>query len=321
MTTLRRSLLPLAIATLLLAMGAPATAAKAAPTFPTQSLGNRGVDVKAIQWLLGAHGYPVTVDGVFGASTQDAVKARQTAAGLAPTGIVDDATWRTLVVRVSLGSTGPAVSAVQRELRAKRHLHVLVDGVFGASTRTAVRAFQKHEGLPVTGIVNGTTWRWLVWHYERPSFNKTSLCDYSVGNGKANWATSAATTQLEAAARVVAAQGYGRIAVGDNSKQHGGDIAGHETHEQGLDVDLRLMRKANDQCRWGGNYRASTYDRAATRALIVAIRATAPGHVKLIYFNDPVLIKEGLVKRLAGHDDHLHVRYCEKTHPLKRYDC
>ena len=43
--------------------------------------------------------------------------------------------------------------------------------------------------------------------------------------------------------------------------------------------------------------------------------------MKLIYFNDPVLIKEGLTTRFAGHDDHLHVRYCEKTHPLKKYDC
>ena len=69
------------------------------------------------------------------------------------------------------------------------------------------------------------------------------------------------------------------------------------------------------------NYRWSTYDRAATRDLIKAIRATAPGHVKLIYFNDPVFIREGLVSWYAGHDDHLHVRYCERTHPLAAYDC
>ena len=43
---------------------------------------------------------------------------------------------------------------------------------------------------------------------------------------------------------------------------------------------------------------------------------TAPGHIKVIYFNDPVLIKEGLTTWFAGHDDHLHVRYCEKTHPF-----
>ncbi len=41
----------------------------------------------------------------------------------------------------------------------------------------------------------------------------------------------------------------------------------------------------------------------------------APGHVKLIYFNDPVLIKEGLTTHYLGHDDHLHVRYCEAAHP------
>ena len=146
MTTLRRGLLPLTIAALCLLAMAPTTMAKAAPPFPTQSLGNRGADVKAIQWLLGGRGYPVAVDGVFGATTQQAVVAHQTGIGLAPNGIVDDATWRTLIVRVSLGSTGPAVSAVQRELRAKRHLDVPVDGVFGASTRTAVRAFQKHAG-------------------------------------------------------------------------------------------------------------------------------------------------------------------------------
>jgi peptidoglycan hydrolase-like protein with peptidoglycan-binding domain len=321
MTMLRRCLLPLTLAAMCLVLTAPATAAKAAPSFPTQSAGNRGTDVKAIQWLLSERGYPVTVDGIFGATTADAVMTYQTAIGLPANGIVDDATWTKLVVRLSLGSSGPAVSAVQRELHAKRHLVPPVNGVFGASTRTAVRAFQKHEGLTVTGVVNRTTWRWLIWHFELPTFNTTSLCDYSVGNGTANWATSAATNQLEAAARVVAGQGHGRVAVGDASRQHGGDIAGHVTHERGLDIDVRLMRKGKDQCRWGGNWRAATYDRAATRALIVAIRATAPGHVKLIYFNDPVLIKAGLTTRHAGHDDHLHIRYCEKTYPLKAYAC
>ena len=43
--------------------------------------------------------------------------------------------------------------------------------------------------------------------------------------------------------------------------------------------------------------------------------------MKLIYFNDPVLIKEGLTHRFTGHDDHLHVRFCE-TWPLDpRYRC
>ena len=81
------------------------------------------------------------------------------------------------------------------------------------------------------------------------------------------------------------------------------------------------MRDARDQCRSGVRWDWSTYDRAATRALVRAIRATAPGHIKVIYFNDPVLIREGLVTWFEGHDDHIHVRYCQVVHALSTYDC
>jgi peptidoglycan hydrolase-like protein with peptidoglycan-binding domain len=321
MTRALRHLLPIVLAVLALSSTAPAVDAAAGPRFPTQSIGNRGADVKAIQYLLTARGYPVTVDGIFADATRAAVLAWKTGRGLPADGIVDDATWAKLIVSLKLGDTGPAVKALQRELRAKRHLAVAVDGIYATSTRAAVRTFQRHAGLSVTGTVTGRTWRRLIAHFELPTFNTTSLCDYSVGNGPANWGTSAAINQLEAAARIVAAAGYGRVAVGDIGLQHGGDIAGHDTHDHGLDVDVRLMRKAENQCRFGTNYHSSAYDRAATRALVNAIRATAPGHVKLIYFNDPVLIKEGLTRRFVGHDDHLHIRYCEATYPLTMYDC
>ena len=71
------------------------------------------------------------------------------------------------------------------------------------------------------------------------------------------------------------------------------------------------MRKANDQCSHGSNWRLAAYDRSATRALIKAIQAATPGHVKFILFNDPQLIAEGLTRYQAGHDDHLHVHFCE----------
>ena len=275
--------------------------------------------MKAIQWLLNERGYPVAVDGIFGATTVDAVKAHQTAAGLPANGIVDDATWAKLVVRVSPAAPAPAVSAVQRELHAKRDLDLTDRRHLRRVDADGGPAFQKHEGMPITGIAT-RHWRRLIWHFELPTFNKTSLCDYSVGNGTANWATSAATNQLEAAARAVPGR--------DTAASPSGILApARRRHRRPRDPRARPRRrhpadrKGKDQCRWGGNYRASTYDRAATRALVKAIRAAAPGHVKLIYFNDPVLIKEGLTTRFAGHDDHLHVRYCEKTHPLKDYDC
>jgi peptidoglycan hydrolase-like protein with peptidoglycan-binding domain len=278
------------------------------------------VDVKAIQGFLRHHGDGPVVDGVYGASTEGAVKAFQSAQGLTVSGRVDEKTWVKLIVRLETGSTGEAVRALQRQLNEKRGSGLKVDGVYGTATRRAVRGFQKHMRLIQNGIAGPLTWRYLIAHFERPAFGG-KVCDYQVGNGLADWGTAAAIGQIEAAASRVVGLGHGRVAIGDIGLEHGGEIPLHVSHERGLDVDVRPMRRNKDQCRWGVNYRWSTYDRAATRDLIKAIRATAPKHVKLIYFNDPVLIGEGLTTWHSGHDDHLHVRYCERFHPLAAYDC
>ena len=289
---------------------------------PTQSLGNRGTDVQAIQLLLRGRRFGAPVDGVFGASTRSALLAFEKSVGLTADGVVDRTTWTALLPpRLVAGDQGDAVRALQLELHRKFRSSVVIDGVFSSATKSAVLAFQRHVRLAATGTVSFGTWRYLLWHFELARFNGTRLCDYSVGNGAANWGTSAAVAQIAAAAAREYALGYGRVAVGDISLEHGGNIPLHQTHERGLDVDVRPMRKANDQCRWGTRWSWWTYDRTATRALIRQIRATAPGHVKLIYFNDPVLIREGLTTWYAGHDDHLHVRYCEKTHASSLYDC
>jgi peptidoglycan hydrolase-like protein with peptidoglycan-binding domain len=299
-----------------------ATAAAASPRYPHQSLGNRGADVRAVQGFLRHHGATeLAVDGIFGSTTEVAVKAFQTARGLPASGQVDGATWSWLLVKLATGSTGEAVMVLQRQLTEKRNLPLVVTGVFDEPTAGAVRAFQRHAGLPVTGVVYGTTWRALIGHFERPIFGPGRVCDYSVGNGPANWGTAAAIGQVEAAGIRVFELGHGRVAIGDIGLEHGGDIAGHVSHEHGLDVDVRPMRRLEDQCRVGVSWRSSSYDRAATRDLVRAVRATARGHIKLIWFNDPVLIREGLVRWHSGHDDHLHIRYCEKIHPIAAYDC
>jgi hypothetical protein len=197
-----------------------------------------------------------------------------------------------------------------------------VSGSFGAATEAAVIAFQRRMGLARTGVVDTTTWRALAWHFELPRFSPTSLCDYSVGNGPANWGTAEAIASLEAVGRTVFSLGYGRVAVGDVSFEFGGPIRGHESHRVGLDVDVRPLGRANDQCGVAGTtWRSTAYDRAATRTMIQKLRAYAPGHIKLIWFNDPVLIGEGLTTWHTGHDDHLHVRFCEAIDPLAAYDC
>jgi peptidoglycan hydrolase-like protein with peptidoglycan-binding domain len=292
----------------------------AAPLYPNQSLGNRGVDVKALQGLLMHHGAPIRVDGVFAAPTEAAMRAFQAAHGLPVNGQADERTWVALVVRVESGSTGEAVKALQRQLNVKRLAGLAVDGVFGPTTKSALMAFQRHTGLTRNGIAGPLTWRYLISAFERPVFG-SKVCDYQVGNGPADWGTAAAIGQIEAAAVAVVAQNHGRVAIGDIGFEYGGDIPGHDSHEHGLDVDVRPMRTDKRQCSWGGSYRTSTYDRAATRDLVKAIRATAPGHVRLIWFNDPVLVAEGLTRRRSGHDDHLHIRYCELVYPVAAYDC
>jgi len=320
MTSATRRLLPVALALLLLAAMAPEAAAFTA-RFPNQSLGDRGADVRAIQGLLLAHSIPASIDGIFGTATRDAVRTFQTNHALTADGIVRDSTWARLIVTLRPGSSGQAVKVVQRQLNEKRGARLAVTGLYGTATRNAVIAFQYHMGLTPYGIVGPLSWRMLLWHYDYPAFNGTSLCDYSVGNGRANWGTGAAIGQLEAAARGFARTGHGGVSVGDISREHGGLIAGHLTHRTGMDVDVRLVTRAGNQCFRVTNWRLAAYDRSATRLLIRAIRAAAPGHVKLIYFNDPQLIREGLTTWFPGHADHLHIRYCEPSYPIARYRC
>ncbi len=61
---------------------------------------------------------------------------------------------------LTVGSRGPAVRALQRELR-RRGLRVTVDGSFGPGTRRAVARLQRRSGLRVNGIVDRPLLWWL----------------------------------------------------------------------------------------------------------------------------------------------------------------
>lgn len=322
MVTLRRTFLALAAVAAVAAsllLTAPANAFPGAFNH-TQSAGNRGADVLAIQHLLAHHGVEAPTDGVFAASTDSAVRSFQSANGLGVDGIVGPATWGELTPQLSAGASGPAVRALQVQLNAKLRLSLPVNGEFDAAVSDAVRSFQQHAGIGVDGIVGPTTWRNLVWHYDYPDLD-AGLCDQDPdGNGTANWGTAAAIAQLEAAVRSFT--GHGPVPLGDAGFEHGGDIPGHGSHEVGLDIDIWPIRTDGAQCDAGRiTWRDPEYDQAATRALAQAIRDTAPGHVKLIFFNDPDLIAEGLTTQWPNHDNHLHVRYCERVHPNSLYDC
>ena len=58
--------------------------------------GSKGPWVRDCQALLTGHGFPATVDGVFGAGTEKSVKAFQSASGLVADGVVGPSTWAAL---------------------------------------------------------------------------------------------------------------------------------------------------------------------------------------------------------------------------------
>ena len=148
-------------------------------------------------------------------------------------------------------------------------------------------------GLNATGSVGLQTWRWLLWHYDRPSFNATSLCDYSVGNGPPTGGPGprSARSRLRPRSSRQAATG------GSRSVTSGSNTAGHPGPPDPPDRDWMSTSVSSATIATSAGTGATTSSRHTIERpparLIKAIRATAPGHVKLIYFNDPVLIGKG----------------------------
>ena len=129
--------------------------------------GDRGSDVSTLQTALTRAGYePGAIDGVFGSRTEAAVIAFQRVMGLNQDGVVGSKTWEYLTPFVNepdanilrRGSVGPNVRMLQRALTASGHYTSSIDGLFGTRTQAAVRAFQRANGLPASGIVDAATW-------------------------------------------------------------------------------------------------------------------------------------------------------------------
>ena len=133
-------------------------------TYRTQALGDTGPQVKAAQCLLKQRGYYAgKVNGRFDLPTRRAVARFQNARHLTVTRTMSRSTWTALLSTgespvVKRGSASNAVRRVQRALNAAGDPRLPVTGVFGATTTTAVRAYQSAVGLPATGVVASDTW-------------------------------------------------------------------------------------------------------------------------------------------------------------------
>ena len=153
--------------------------------------GDTGASVEQVQfWLQQLAEFDpdlkdLAVDGIFGAGTEAAVKAFQTANGLTADGVVGRMTWDAIWDQyqslesdinssdngypgspLRLGSRGDAVRKVQFWLRiaATNYSSIpspAVDGIFGSATEAAVKAFQREFGLTAGGVVGPATWQKL----------------------------------------------------------------------------------------------------------------------------------------------------------------
>ena len=102
--------------------------------------------------------------------------------------------------------------------------------------------------------------------------------------------------------------GAPRLGVGDVAREHGGPftgpVVGHASHENGLDVDVRLVRSDGSEAQVD----ASSYDRELTQAVLDRLIAQGASLV-LIGPSLDLYGPPGVVVRWPNHDDHLHVRF------------
>ena len=164
-------------------------------------VGANGVPVRTVQEQLNriAINYPsipfVTVDSIYGPSTERSVRQFQRIFNLVPDGIVGKSTWYALSrvyvavknlaeltsegeradyalqlypgTPLRLGSKGVEVLEIQLYLSTIALYNnevktVALDGVFGESTLNSVVSFQRTYGIDPDGVVGETTWRRLV---------------------------------------------------------------------------------------------------------------------------------------------------------------
>lgn len=140
--------------------------------YPCIRYGSRGGVTRHLQVRLNTLGFDCgAVDGIFGSKTKAAVEAFQRSRNIADDGIVGAITWSQLCVdsakpasptktraTVRNGSTGQDVRELQTLLNKLGYSCGKVDGIFGAKTEKAVRAYQRDHGLADDGIAGPLTW-------------------------------------------------------------------------------------------------------------------------------------------------------------------
>ena len=134
--------------------------------------GATGSAVKDLQTKLKKLGfYNASIDGDYGDTTVAAVKAFQKKYNLTADGVAGSETLKKLDTAyknadsntstdddsLRKGATGTAVKTLQTNLKKLGFYTAYVDGSFGSTTESAVKAFQKKYGLTADGVAGSAT--------------------------------------------------------------------------------------------------------------------------------------------------------------------
>ena len=134
--------------------------------------GATGSAVKNLQTKLKKLGfYNASIDGDYGDTTVAAVKAFQKKYNLTADGVAGSETLKKLDTAyknadsntstdddsLRKGATGTAVKTLQTNLKKLGFYTAYVDGSFGSTTESAVKAFQKKYGLTADGVAGSAT--------------------------------------------------------------------------------------------------------------------------------------------------------------------
>ena len=267
--------------------------------------------------------------GKFGPITETALKHFQADNHLTASGLFEpssQAAIRQINEGVAKGTRGSVVEGLQDRLVAVGLMTVAQvnsgRGIFGPQTDSALKAFQLQHGMTATGVLNDETYKALLLAAPNAipkSLSTTSTVDsvlpesgigyttYNREPGGADQVGRAATIRhIQELGELWSAKHPSRpIAIGDISRRGGGPFPPHATHKDGLDVDMRPL--TNNGVNEPTNTGAANFSHEQTRELILLIKNNFD--IEVVFFNDPLTIKEGLTRHAKGHENHVHVRF------------
>ena len=172
--------------------------------------GATGSAVKNLQTKLKKLGfYNASIDGDYGDTTVAAVKAFQKKYNLTADGVAGSETLKKLDNAyknadsdkdddsLRKGATGTAVKTLQTNLKKLGFYTAYVDGSFGATTESAVKAFQKKYGLTADGVAGSATLKKIESAVASASSGKITTEQLDWFNGGKNVIPNGAVFQIK----------------------------------------------------------------------------------------------------------------------------